>query len=255
MDRDDRALTAGRAAATFYAPALAPGVARISLGQEAAHHARVRRLSLGDAVRATSGTGLLGAGVLAHAGGDALEIRIEQVQHVSRRVVVRLYVPVGDRERMLWLAEKATELGIARWQPVRFSRSRSVASRGEGEAFARKVRARMIAALEQSGGAFLPEQCPERLLDQVAGADRASERYLLDAGGVPLLSRAPRSREVAIVLGPEGGLESQERDVLTSAGWLPVHVGVNTLRFETAGMAAVAIVHAALAPVEPIEED
>ena len=50
-----------------------------------------------------------------------------------------------------------------------------------------------------------------------------------------------------IAVGPEGGLDDDERDGLASADWLPVSLGVTTLRFETAGTAALAIARASFA--------
>jgi 16S rRNA (uracil1498-N3)-methyltransferase len=49
--------------------------------------------------------------------------------------------------------------------------------------------------------------------------------------------RAP----ITIALGPEGGMEPAERDAFIGAAFLPVNLGLSTLRFETAGVAAVAI--------------
>jgi 16S rRNA (uracil1498-N3)-methyltransferase len=58
--------------------------------------------------------------------------------------------------------------------------------------------------------------------------------------GVPM--RAP----ITIALGPEGGMEQAERDAFIGAAFLPVKLGDTTLRFETAGVAAVAIAAASL---------
>jgi hypothetical protein len=87
----------------------------------------------------------------------SIDVATDAVRTVKRPTPIHFRAPVADRERMLWLAEKATELGVATWQAVRFRRSASVSPRGEGAAFHEKVRARMVSALEQSGGAWLPE--------------------------------------------------------------------------------------------------
>jgi 16S rRNA (uracil1498-N3)-methyltransferase len=121
-----------------------------------------------------------------------------------------------------------------------------VSPRGEGEAFLEKVRARMISALEQSSGAWLPEILPESTLERALGESGANIRILLDPAGDPLprtLSRfTSHDSRLTISLGPEGGLDADERDLLLNAGWRPASLGPNVLRFETAAVAALAIV-------------
>jgi 16S rRNA (uracil1498-N3)-methyltransferase len=122
-----------------------------------------------------------------------------------------------------------------------------VSPRGEGESFRAKVRARMAAALVQSGGAWLPEVAAEReLADAIADA-AAGERLLLDRDGVPLLGQAVHgaTAPIWVALGPEGGVEAEERERLLAAGFQPVRLGASVLRFETAGVCAMALLQAA----------
>jgi 16S rRNA (uracil1498-N3)-methyltransferase len=70
--------------------------------------------------------------------------------------------------------------------------------------------------------------------------------FLLDGAGEPMLS-VPVTAPLTIAVGPEGGLDDEERERLAMAGWMPVSLGGATLRFETAGMAALAIARAAVA--------
>lgn len=241
MERGDRA----GVTATFFAPApLAPGTA--SLDETAAHHARVRRLAVGDLVRLTDGAGTLGFGTIARVAKSAMDVTIESTSSVGAPSPVHLFVPVADRDRMLWLAEKATELAVTSWHPVVFSRSRSVWPRGEGEQFAAKVRARMIAALEQSAGAWLPEVHRECEVSAAARSFAELPRLVLDRSGEPMLATRFR-RAVALLVGPEGGIEPEELATLESGGWKRVALGATTLRFETAAVAATAVARAALA--------
>lgn len=209
-----------------------------ALDAEAAHHVRVRRLAAGDAIRLTDGHGHSAVARLVSVDKRAAHVEVETVALLPEPAPVHLLPPVADRERMLWLAEKAVELGVRGWQPVTWRRSRSVSPRGEGEAFRAKVRARMIAALEQSGGAWLPalhpEQPPEALVDVLP----AGARLVLDADGEPL-AEAPAG-PVFVAVGPEGGFEDGERLLLRDAGFRPVSLGPRVLRFETAGVAALA---------------
>jgi 16S rRNA (uracil1498-N3)-methyltransferase len=174
-------------------------------------------------------------------------VEVERVETVAEPPAVHLLVPIADRDRMLWLAEKCVELGASTWRPVLWRRSRSVSPRGEGSAFQGKVRARMIAALEQSGGAWLPVIYPDALIDRALAAvpPAPGSRFLLDRAGDGIVV-AGANAPVTIAVGPEGGVEGAEREQFVAAGFLPVAVGANVLRFETAAMVGLAFARAAI---------
>jgi 16S rRNA (uracil1498-N3)-methyltransferase len=242
VERADRA-----AVSTFYAPGAWGSHAE--LDEAAAHHASVKRLAVGDVVGLTSGDGRRAPGRIAELSKRRLTIALDgPVERVAPLPRVELWAPVGDRDRMLLLAEKAVELGASAWRPIVYRRSRSVSPRGEGDAFREKVRLRMVSALEQSGGAWLPTMEREAALDAALGVSAGVHGILLEAGGRPILAldggvRAP----VAIALGPEGGLDPDERAELLGAGWRLASLGANVLRFETAGIAALAVVRSLMA--------
>ena len=92
----------------------APG-ATVALGRDAAHHIRVLRIDAGSRVGLTTGAGLMGSGRLVGVSRSAASIEVEHVRHVTRPPAVHMLVPIADRERMLWLAEKCTELAATSW--------------------------------------------------------------------------------------------------------------------------------------------
>jgi 16S rRNA (uracil1498-N3)-methyltransferase len=221
----------------------AGGTAEVS--QSEAHHVRVRRLAPGTRVRLVDGAGSVALGTLARITKTGATVHVEEVARVAPPPALHLLAPIADRDRMLWLAEKATELGLTSWCAVMWRRSQGVAPRGEGETFHAKLRARMSAALTQSGGAWLPAIRPDISGDDVLEAAPPGVHFLLDAAGEPMLS-LPITAPLTIAVGPEGGLEDDERERLALAGWMPASLGGTTLRFETAGIAALAIARAAL---------
>ncbi|HEX8849648.1 MAG TPA: RsmE family RNA methyltransferase [Gemmatimonadaceae bacterium] len=231
--------------ATFFAAEpIAPG-ATVSLDEDAAHHARVRRLDVGHRIRLLDGAGTVGHGTLVRLAKAHMQVEVATAEEVEAPPAVHMLVPVADRERMLLLAEKCAELGAASWRPVLWRRSRSVSPRGEGMTFHAKVRARMIGALEQSGNPWLPTMYPEATVERAIASAPRGARVLLDAAGDSMVS-TEMIAPLCVAVGPEGGIEPDERDLLLTAGWLPVAVGRTTLRFETAGIAALAIARAAL---------
>jgi 16S rRNA (uracil1498-N3)-methyltransferase len=196
-------------------------------------------------VRLSDGAGKVAHGTIVSLSRDALVVQVDEVVGVPPPPPIHLRAPVADRDRMLWLAEKAAELGVSSWQAVRFLRSASVSPRGEGPAFAAKIRARMIAAVEQSGGAWLPAILPDAAPEElVVGPDELP--VLLDSRGLPLSSvlRLPARATPVILLGPEGGLDKSESQRLQAGGWRLASLAATTLRFETAGIAAVAVCRA-----------
>jgi 16S rRNA (uracil1498-N3)-methyltransferase len=106
----------------------------------------------------------------------------------------------------------------------------------------------MVAALEQSGGAWLPSVHAETDVEEAARAAAPAARYLLDAAGGRFEAAAAQAG-AAVVLGPEGGMLPAERARFTAAGWRPVRIAATILRFETAGIAALAILRAAHTPL------
>ncbi len=241
MERTDRAPVA-----TFFAtdPLVAGGVA--SLPEEAARHIRVARVAIGDCIALRDGAGKAALGTLVKVSRTSALVEVSGIDEMSRPAAIHLLAPVADRDRMLWLAEKATELGVASWRPVVWRRSRSVSPRGEGPTFQGKVRARMISALIQSGGGWLPDVFPEATIERAVIAAPLGTRLLLARDGEPMAG-VPMKLPVTIALGPEGGIEPSEKDVFIGAGFLPVKLSESTLRFETAGVAALAIAAASLA--------
>jgi 16S rRNA (uracil1498-N3)-methyltransferase len=231
--------------ATFFFPdPIAPGRMAV-LGEAEARHAKVRRLVTGERVRLVDGAGTVATGLLIRIARTEATVEVDEVQRVEPLAGLHLIAPVADRERMLLLAEKATELGVSSWRPVLWRRSRGVSPRGEGITFNGKVRARMIAALTQSGGAWLPAMHPEAQLAAAAAAAPAGARWLLDADGEPATLRETEP-PITVAVGPEGGMEPAERELFLEAGFQPVKIAPLTLRFETAAIAGLTLARAML---------
>ena len=232
--------TDSTAVATFFTaePLVVGGT--VTLSDEAAHHIRVARVAVGDCIALRDGAGRAALGTLVKVSRSSALVDVSETSEIPRPAMIHLLAPVADRERMLWLAEKVVELGVTSWRPVIWRRSKSVSPRGEGPTFQAKVLARMTSALIQSGGGWLPDMFPEATVERAISAAPLGTRLLLTKDGEPIAG-VPMHIPITIALGPEGGMEPAERDLFIGAAFLPVKLGSSTLRFETAGMAAVAI--------------
>jgi len=241
VERTDRAPVA-----TFFAADTLTVGGTVRLSEEAAHHIRVARVGIGDCVALRDGAGKAALGTLVKLSKSSALVDITETSELARPAPIHLLAPVADRDRMLWLAEKATELGVTSWRPVVWRRSKSVSPRGEGPTFQAKVRARMTSALIQSGNGWLPDVFPDSTIERAVAAAPLGTRLLLSKDGEPI-GGVPMRIPITIALGPEGGMEQPERDAFIGAAFLAVKLGDSTLRFETAGVAAVAIAAASLA--------
>jgi len=241
VERTDRA-----AQVTFYSPdAFVAGVS-VTLGDDAAQHARVLRIGAGEPVELRDGNGNAARGTLARVAKRSLTVDVTEVWQIPDLPQVHLLVPVADRDRMLYLAEKCTELAATSWRPVMWRRSRSVGPAGDGPAFQSRLKGRMIAALSQSRGGWLPEMHPSAPLQRAIAAAPDGTRILLDANAEKSLIETELTAPVAIAVGPEGGLDPKERQEMIDAGFKPASLVGGTLRFETAGIAGLALVRAML---------
>lgn len=220
---------------------ISPGSAvvgkRASLDESEAHHLRVRRAREDEGVEVLDGSGLTGTGRLIRVGSDWM-VEIQSAERQPAQPQLTLAVAAGDRERFTWMAEKAVELSVSAIVPLITTRTAGVAT-GLRDAHGAKLRRVVLEATKQCGAAWAPTV--ERLvsLEQFLTRPIPGTGWLADpAGALPpaTLDDTP----LTAVIGPEGGFTAEERAALLSAGYRPVTLGANTLRFETAGLAAAA---------------
>jgi len=218
------------------------------LDEPAARHMRVLRLEVGAIIGLRDGEGGIAEGQVVRLSKSQAHVEVRANEHREPLPSVHLLVPVADRDRLLWLSEKASELGCTSWRPVLWRRSRSVSPRGEGPTFQLKVRARMEGAMAQSEGAWLPQLFPEATVERAVLAAPAGDRVVLDPHGPPMVgsSGSGFSAPITIAVGPEGGIEQDEMEILLAAGFRPVSLGPTILRFETAAVAALAMARTVL---------
>jgi 16S rRNA (uracil1498-N3)-methyltransferase len=227
----------------FHVPdGLAPG-ATVELPPEAAHHAmRVLRLGDGDPVIVFDGRGGEWFARLARS-GPSLRAVLETFEPADRAPPLRLTLvqslPAADK--MDWIVQKATELGVAAIRPVAAKRS---VVRLSGERMERRCRHWQqvaISACEQCGLNRIPVVAPLLDLPQYLGmeAPHNDVRLFLAPGAERNLKELARPEGAAtLLIGPEGGFEEGEARAIAAAGFKPVSLGPRVLRTETAGIAA-----------------
>lgn len=219
---------------------LQPG-AMLPLPESESHHLRVRRAAVGSPLRLQDGAGVTAEAVLVSTGGNA-EVRVDSVCQHQPPMPLHLVVGAGDRDRFEWLAEKSAEFGVTELVPMATSWSESVASRVRPSHLERIAR-RAREATKQSGAPWAPTVAALATPEEVRDRFREGRRWLADAGGtVPIVDA---EMATTVVIGPEGGLTNAERELFIAAGFEPVRLGPYLLRFETAALAAAALVRSA----------
>lgn len=214
----------------------------IELPPEAAVHlARVLRARVGDAVVLFNGDGGEFAAVVELVRGTRAAVAVGEERHADRESPLALTllqcIPRGDR--MDWIVQKATELGVARIVPLVSRRGVVKLSGRQAESKAAHWRAVAVSACEQCGRNRLPAIDTPRALDEFLGAvPAAGARLLLDPDGDDATPLDAASAAIECAIGPEGGFAPEEIACLRTAGFRGLRLGPRILRTETAALAA-----------------
>lgn len=225
---------------------LGPG-AQFALAPEAAQHvAKALRLKAGDALVVFDGRGGEYEATIQRIEKDRVDVKTGAWREADLEppLAVGLVQGVPEADKMDWIIQKATELGVAWIQPVTCERS---VVRLSGERAARREshwQRVAIAAAEQCGRSRVPDVRPTLAFVNWVALDEHPARWLLDPQGPPLAGRAAPQAPFELVVGPEGGLSERERDLALSRGGESVGLGPRVLRTETASLAALAAIHA-----------
>ncbi len=241
----------------FYADlSLVPGESTL-LPAQTARHVQVLRMQPGGVIRLFNGQGDGTAdsegefdAVIDEMGRSDVRVTVGSYTATRRESGHQVHLAVGmpANDRMDWLVEKATELGVSSIQPLMAERS---VLRLKGERADKKLahwRGVAIAACEQCGRNRVPVMHEALGLAEwlktlpSASGEGAPLRLLLSptAASKPLRQLAPLQDPLVFLSGPEGGLSPAEEDSAIKAGFTPVSLGSRILRAETAPLACLA---------------
>lgn len=217
----------------------------LDLPVETTRHVQVLRLQPGDPLTLFDGRGGEYQARIEAMGRHSVQAHIDTHRAIERESAVRSHVVVGmpANDRMDWLVEKATELGVSHITPLmtahgvlRFTPERAIKRQQHWQGIAQS-------ACAQSGRNTVPTidapQTWSAWLAALSPEDRA-ERWVLSlktaATSSPRLNSPPPTA-VLLLSGPEGGLSTEEEDQAVSQGFMPINLGTRILRAETAPLA------------------
>ncbi len=219
--------------------------ASITLPETAsAHLVRVLRLQPGDACVLFNGDGHDYDARITSVGKRSVETLVvgDRAVHNESPLRITLVQGIARGEKMDWILQKATELGIVGIVPVASERSEVKLDPERAGKRLAHWRSVVVSACEQCGRARVPDVAAARSLQAALTDLPAVPRFLLDpeaAQSITTVSQ-PLAAGSVLAVGPEGGWSPRDREMLGSAGFSGLRLGPRILRTETAGIAAIA---------------
>ncbi len=209
------------------------------------HIARALRMSLGDALTLFDGRGGEYPAVITALERHTVTVRTGERQPglAESPLAVQLGIAVSRGERMDWVMQKATELGVAVIAPLGSEHCTVKLSAGRADKKQRHWQQIVNSACEQSGRCDIPQVQPITALRQWLTTTDAQRKFILDPG-VSASQFGAAVRRVALLVGPEGGFSAAELEAARAAGFQALRLGPRVLRTETAPLAAIALLQA-----------
>lgn len=225
-------------------------------GPDVNHIKNVLRMKPGEIVRISDEKNFCGQCRVSRLEEERVLLEVLQEEASTELPVdVTLFQGLPKGDKMEWIVQKNTELGIRRIVPVAMHRSVVKLDAKKAAAKAGRWQAIAESAGKQSGRTRLPQVSPvvpfREALAMAAGYDLLLLPYEsaegMEAARAVLAEAAPGMR-IGILIGPEGGFEPDEVEAARAAGFQVLSLGRRILRTETAGMAVMAYLMLSLEP-------
>lgn len=233
----------------FYCPQPFALGATLALPDHVAHHVHVLRLATGDLITLFNGAGGEYAAALTSIEKKRVHAQLTAFspREAEPPYAITLAQALPEASKMDWIIEKAVELGVAAVQPLATQRC---VVRLSAERAAKKLahwQGIIVAAAEQSGRNRLPSLADPADFRAWVGQRSEHLRVLLTPRAGQSLSEWARChppQPLTLMIGPEGGFTEREENAAAAQGGLMLSMGPRILRTETAGLAALAALHA-----------
>jgi 16S rRNA (uracil1498-N3)-methyltransferase len=217
----------------------------------AQHLARVLRLAVGDPLILFNGRAGEHAARVEAVRRAAVTVRVGMPEPIEREspLATTLLQGIARGDKMDQIVQKATELGVARVIPVLTARGNVRLGTDAAHRKQQHWQGVAVAACEQCGRNRVPEVARPALLAAALADTDAALRLLMapedGAATLPALLAAATTgagplRTIALLVGPEGGLDREEMGAARLAGFQPCRLGPRVLRTETAALAMLA---------------
>jgi len=230
----------------FYHPTTLVQETEMQLEGDAFHHAiNVLRCKKGYQLELFDGKGQQSQAEILSVERRSAQILIQKCEQIDRESSLKtgLIQGISKGERMDYVLQKATELGVSQIQPVITERCNVQLDDARWEKRHEHWRKITISACEQSGRNVLPELFPPISLEQaLQQKQNVTATFLLHPeGGVPFDQAKPQNKFIEFIVGSEGGFSEDEVNNIKALGIQSLIMGPRILRSETCPVAALAI--------------
>ncbi len=211
--------------------------------EESAHCVQVLRVATGDQIAITDGQGTIYQAEVTNPHKKHCEVRIissEQPEPLHRGHIHIAIAPTKNIDRLEWMVEKCTEIGVDEITPLlcRYSERKTVNDD--------RLQRIMVAAAKQSLKATFPVIHPmtpiRDFIAQTQAQDlliaHCADGYAANPNKYALQQCVTQGHSVVVLIGPEGDFSEEEINLALQAGYRPVSLGKARLRTETAGLVA-----------------
>lgn len=213
--------------------------------EESAHAVRVLRYAAGDTIRIADGRGHMYEAVITNPHPKHCEVEIRSVEKQTKHHQGDVHIavaPTKNIERMEWLAEKCTEIGLDRLTPLlcHYSERKQIRVDRLGKI--------ILSAAKQSLSAYLPHLDELTNFKDCVLSATEERRYIahsspwLDKKDLREQLRQTPAASTIVLIGPEGGFSDEEVRFAMEHGFVPVSLGDARLRTETAAIVSCAMI-------------
>ena len=166
-------------------------------------------------------------------------------------LAIHLGIAISRGDRMDWVVQKATELGVQRLSPLLTERTEVKLKGDRAEKKAQHWQQIAIAACEQCGRNTVPKIEPLQSLTSWVAATEADRKLVLHHRALAETANGSTPSTIALLIGPEGGLSPVEISLAQEAGYQALRLGPRVMRTETAPLAAMAILQSQWGDMSP----
>ncbi len=238
----------------FFVDKIEKSKAYILSKDEVAHIHKTLRMNVGDEIEIFDGKGKAYSGAISSIARNQIEVDlIEPIASGGElNVEIIVYQGIPKAQKMDWIVQKLTELGVAKVVPVKFERCVRTIDEKEEKLIGRWQKI-AIEACKQSKRSFIPVIEKQKNLSELKqeieqncltllcfeNEDRLSiKKFLRQDMDIKLESRA----KIGLIIGPEGGFSDYEKESMESLGAISVSLGNTILRTETASVVGASII-------------
>jgi 16S rRNA (uracil1498-N3)-methyltransferase len=228
----------------IYTPQTLAGSSLVELEQQASHHInKVLRMQEGDSLILFNGDGFDYSARIdsIHKKSLSASMDVAIASETESPLSIHLGIGISKGDRMDWIMQKATELGVTTITPL-FTERTEVRLKGERlEKKHQHWQQIIISACEQSGRSVLPQLAPATRIDMWTENTQAEKKFVLHHRSTQTLDGKDTPKSIVLLVGPEGGLSEAEIMAAEKHNFDALALGPRVLRTETAPLAALSV--------------